>query len=104
VCRRYLAKLVADSTALLDRPGGLRNSRTSSTPAYSLGVIHRWSWKHWWARTVLARNPVPICAARAAHRGPKIKSFSRRKRRNVRWKKLAGSEVPQIGSDKLHWT
>src|SRR5262249_8465742 len=34
-------KLVADSTALLDRPGGLRNSRTASTLAITWGVkIH----------------------------------------------------------------
>ncbi|HKU71885.1 MAG TPA: hypothetical protein VJQ51_13705 [Burkholderiales bacterium] len=35
--RRYLAKLVADSTALLDRPGELRNSRTASALAMTVG-------------------------------------------------------------------
>ena len=37
VRRRYLAKLVADSTALLDRPGELRNSRTASALAMTVG-------------------------------------------------------------------
>src|SRR5689334_12396755 len=44
VRRRYLAKLVADSTALLDRPGRLRNSRTASTLAVTVGGRFSTAW------------------------------------------------------------
>jgi hypothetical protein len=55
---------------LLARPGGLRNSRTGSTLADALGANSDVSAGVFPTCSVLARNPGPVCAARAANRGP----------------------------------